>query len=89
MSDATYRKNSRAKSMAAASPGMFSAVSSIRTVTRLAPVTAGMARAAIHVSKLPAKIYQDFIFKHTSRYIVSHSFYLSKCTMAGSLVTSI
>lgn len=48
----SYKKNSRAKSMAAASPGMFRAVNKMRTVTKLAPVTEGMARADTHVNKL-------------------------------------
>lgn len=48
----TYRKNSNANNIAAASPGIDRAVSRMRTVTRLAPVTDGMANADIHVNNL-------------------------------------
>jgi hypothetical protein len=49
--------------MAAASPGILRAVKRINTVTRLAPVTDGIARADIQVSNLKLLI-QVYSFKN-------------------------
>ena len=52
----TYIKNSRVNNIVAASPGMLRAVSRIRTVIRLAPVTDGIASVDTVVKILKRKL---------------------------------
>ena len=63
--EVTYKANSRANKMAADSAGILSEVRRIKHVRSVEPITPGMARAEIHVSRLNVNTNKSDI--HVSR----------------------